>query len=485
MGLFFGTDGLRGRVDSVLSAEVAFKCGNALARVFYQNLSGGTNQKCKILLGTDTRDSADYLATAFSSGAISAGASVTYVSVCPTAGVGYLTEAFGYNYGVVISASHNPAEFNGIKIFNQKGEKLSENDILKLEKNMLSAKISSSKKFEKFIFNADLISNYEAFLIRTTLEELKSAENLSGLKIVLDCSNGASYKIAPKIFSVLGANVVTTYASPNGKNINKNCGSLSIETLQKNVLKHKAQIGFAFDGDSDRVIAVAENGKVVDGDQIIYILAKNYHENGLLNGGAVACTNLTNLKIEEELKRLNIKMFRTDVGDKFVNDALNKNSLVLGGEQVGHIFLKDKLKTGDGILVALVLASIIKTKDVNLSSLICKSLYAQKQLSIKVKNKAKILEDETLKTEISLAEKQLNGGRLFIRASGTEPVIRIMAEACPKSQVELQSEAYPELQVKSQPELQPEAQNEILDFVAERLEKLIKKIDSRGGLCVE
>lgn len=477
MGLFFGTDGLRGRVDSVLNAEVAFKCGNALARFFYQDLSSGANQKCKILLGTDTRGSADYLATAFSLGAISAGANVTFVGVCPTAGVGYLTEEFGFNFGVVISASHNPAEFNGIKIFNSNGEKLSEADISKLEKNMLIAKTLNCSKLGKFVFNANLISNYEAFLIKSAECELENSKDFSGLKIVLDCSNGASYKIAPKLFNLLGAKTITTYASPNGKNINKNCGSLNIEVLKQNVLKHKAHIGFAFDGDSDRVIAVAENGDIVDGDQIIYILAKFYQEKGLLKGGAVACTNLTNLKIEEELKKYNIKMFRTDVGDKFINETLSKNELVLGGEQVGHIFLKDKLKTGDGILVALILASIVKTKNIKLSSLICKGLYAQKSLNIKVKNKTKILENESLKNEISLAKTQLNGGRIFVRASGTEPVIRIMAEAKTFENFKENNK------ISTQNSAEKLAEN--LNFVAEKLEKLIKKIDSRSGLCVE
>lgn len=476
MGLFFGTDGLRGNVDNLLTADVAFKCGNALARFFYQNLNIEQKQKCKILLGTDTRISADYLATAFSSGAISAGADVTFVGVCPTAGIGYLTAEFGYEFGVVISASHNPAEFNGIKIFNFLGEKLSEAEIFKIEKNLLSAKILKSKNFGKFIFNSNLISNYESFLINTAIAELKPMNDLSGLKIVLDCSNGASYKIAPKVFKILGADVVSTYSSPNGKNINKKCGSLNIEVLRKKVLKNEAQLGFAFDGDSDRVIVVAENGEIVDGDQIIYILAKYYKKKGRLKGETVVCTNQTNSKIEEELSKLKIKMIRTDIGDKFINEVLNKNNLVLGGEQVGHIFLKDKLKTGDGILVALVLASIIKTQNKKLSNLICKDLYVQKSINIKVKNKTKIIENDLLKQEIISAKQQLNNGRLFVRASGTEPLVRIMVESRNDKKDSLDDCNFTNVKEKD---------TENIEFITERLENFIKKIDSRSGICVE
>ncbi len=457
MGLFFGTDGLRGKVDETLTAKIAFRCGNALARVF-ENEKKLKNKACKILLGTDTRGSADYLAMAFASGAISAGANVTFVGVCPTAGIGFLTKLHSFDYGVIISASHNEASYNGIKIFNRDCQKLNEDKIRQIEKNMLASKVNKCNRFGKFEYNKKLLANYKAFLIESVMEELKTKSDFENLKIVLDLSNGAGFKIAPKVFKFLRANVKVIHARPNGRNINKNCGALFIESLRQKVLSEGADVGFAFDGDSDRVIAVAENGKVIDGDQIIYILASFYKEQSRLKKAQVVCTKHTNMGIEQALKEKGINMLRTDIGDKFVNDELDKNGLVIGGEKAGHIFLKDKLETGDGILTALILTCILKEKNQKLSELMCENIYPQVNKNIPVKNKEKILENQCLKTELKILEKTLSNGRLFVRASGTEPVVRVVVE---------------------------ERQEEICEFVSEKLETLIKKIDTRGGLCVE
>ena len=456
MALFFGTDGLRGEVDKFLNTKIAFRCGNALANVFKENQKPG-KVKCKILLGTDTRGSADMLASAFASGVLSAGADVSFVGVCPTAGIGYLTEFLGFDYGVVISASHNPAKYNGIKIFNKSGEKIDEKIVEQIEKNLLHLKINKNNNFGNFYSHENLKEKYESFLKDKTLCEFENKKPLKDLKIVLDCANGASYKIAPKIFKTLGAKIIETYTKPNGKNINKNCGALNIETLKENVLKNKADIGFAFDGDSDRVIAVAENGEVLDGDQIVYILANEYKRKGKLKGDGVVCTKYTNGGIEHALQECGIKLVRTEVGDKYVNEMLNKKGFIIGGEQSGHIFIKDKLKTGDGILTALLLTVIMANQKQKISALTCKKLVPQISKNIEVKNKEKIIENQELKVEFEKI-KQSFDGRLFMRVSGTENMIRIMAE---------------------------NENEEALNFVTNALEKMIKKIDSSGGLCVE
>ena len=456
MALFFGTDGLRGEVDKFLNTKIAFRCGNALANVYKDNALI-KKHKCKILLGTDTRGSADMLATAFMSGAISAGANVDFVGVCPTAGIGYLTTFMGYDYGVVISASHNPAKFNGIKIFNKYGNKIDETQIKQVEKNMLSIKINKNNNFVKLSANENLKANYEAFLINATTKNL-STKTPKNLKVVLDSSNGAASKIAPKIFRMLGADVIETYSKPNGKNINKNCGSLNIDVLKANVLKHGADVGFAFDGDSDRVIAVAENGEVIDGDQIVYILACFYKENEMLNNNGIVCTTHTNFGIEKALQEKGICVKRTQVGDKFVSEELDASGFVVGGEQSGHIFMKDKIQTGDGILTALMLSVIMLQKDQKISTLMCDKIIPQINKNIEVKNKEKIIENQNLKHELEKLKDEFNDGRLFVRASGTENVVRIMAE---------------------------NENKEKLNFVADALEKMIREIDLKGGLCVE
>ena len=357
----------------------------------------------------------------------------------------------GFDYGVVISASHNPAKYNGIKIFDKAGNKIDEETILKIEKKLLKIKINKNNNFGKFCSNENVKANYEAFLIKSTLEELENKKSLEGLRVVLDCSNGAASDIAPKIFKLLGAKVVCTHAKPNGKNINKNCGSLNIETLKANVLNCGADVGFAFDGDSDRVIAVAENGDV-------YILARYYHEKNKLKNNGVVCTTHTNFGIELSLQGCEIKMARSAVGDKYVSEEMDKNEFVVGGEQSGHIFVKDKLQTGDGILAALILSSIMANKKQKISALMCENLIPQINKNIEVKNKEIIIENQNLKTELEKIKQSFDNGRLFVRASGTEKVVRIMAE---------------------------NEDEEKLNFVADMLEKMIRKIDLKGGLCVE
>lgn len=419
MGVFFGTDGLRGSVNVDLTSSVAYRCGNSL---------GVMGKGLKVIIGRDTRGSGSMLMLAFACGAVSAGLDVVDVGICPTAGISYLTKLLGFDYGVVISASHNPSEFNGIKIFDKNGKKISEKIENILERNFLKQNIVNINYLGKFKSNPKLVKKYVSFLLKST------TLNLDGKTVVLDCSNGASYKIAPQVFKKTGAKIITTYASPNKININKNCGSLNIQKLQANVLKYKADFGFAFDGDSDRVIAVDETGSVIDGDLLVYLFAKYYQSLNKLKNAAVVGTHHTNMGVEIALNNLDIKLYRTDIGDRYVSEKLDEMDLCIGGEQSGHIFVKDKLDTGDGILNALLISEIIKNSRDKLSKLVNIKKYEQCNLNVKVKNKINIINSKTLSDEKARQEGiLLNKGRLMVRMSGTEPYIRIMVETLDKN----------------------------------------------------
>lgn len=414
MGVFFGTDGLRGKVNDDLSYEVAYKCGNALARKY---------PNAKVLIGRDTRGSGSLFTLAFSAGAMNAGVSVTDVGICPTAGIGYLITHLGYDFGVVISSSHNPAEYNGIKIFDSTGKKLGDARENELERCFLKEKVVPYDKVGTYAYEPRLILHYEKFLSSSIDVSLK------GKTIVLDCAHGASYKLAPAVFRDNGAKVIATYCKPNGTNINDGCGALHVEKLQKYVLKYKADMGFAFDGDSDRVIAVDENGEVVDGDKIIYMFAGEYKRQGKLNPAMVVGTRHTNMGVEIALKKQGIELLRTDIGDKYVSQKLIEKNLLIGGEQCGHVFVRDKLPTGDGILNALLVAAICAKTGKKLSSFFDYQNYYQCNINVAVGDKVRIINSEVLADAVDKAEKRLEGkGRLMIRISGTEPYIRIMVE---------------------------------------------------------
>lgn len=418
MGVFFGTDGLRGKVNEDLTSSVAYRCGNSLSALDVK----------RIIIGRDTRGSGNMLLLAFACGAVSAGIDVVDVGVCPTAGISYLTKLLDFDYGVVISASHNPVEFNGIKIFDKSGEKITEKTEEIIERNFLKQNIVTLEHIGKFESNYKLINKYIDFLIQSIETELLDKT------IVLDCSNGASYKIAPKVFKKTGAKIITTYSSPNKININKNCGCLNIQKLKANVIKHKADFGFAFDGDSDRVIAVDEIGSVIDGDLLVYLFAKHYKNQNKLKNAAVVGTHHTNMGVEIALNNIGITLYRTDIGDRYVSEKLNEMDLCIGGEQSGHIFVKDKLSTGDGILNALLISEIIKNSGDKLSNLVNVKKYEQCNLNVKVKNKIKIINSKALLSEKNKQENVLlNKGRLMVRMSGTEPFIRIMVETLDKN----------------------------------------------------
>lgn len=414
MGIFFGTDGLRGVVNKDLTFDIARRIGNSLTCV--------TNNPT-IIIGSDTRISNSYIMLGVASGAIAGGASVVDIGVVPTAGIAYITKLYGADYGVVISASHNSAEYNGIKIFDKNGNKLNEKEEENLEKYFIHEKTNDYPNIGKFEQDLNLYKKYEEHLIKSV------DVSLSGLTIVLDGSNGASHKIAPSVFRRLGAKIYATNCKNDGLNINKDCGSLYPETLAKKVLRYNGDMGFAFDGDADRVIAVDENGKVFDGDMILYMMAKYLNSIGKLKNSEVVGTTHTNMGLQVALNKHNIKLTRVNIGDKFVIAKMIENNLSIGGEQSGHIILKEYASTGDGILTALQMAAVAKKCNKKLSEMFDATLYPQVNLNVKVKDKLAILNNETVFAELNKATTTLgNDGRVMLRASGTEPKIRIMVE---------------------------------------------------------
>ncbi len=414
MGIYFGTDGIRGIVNNDLTDLIAQMVGNALSR---------KKKNAKIVLGRDTRISGSYLSAAFACGALKGGANVEDVGIVPTAGISFLVKKRKADYGVMISASHNSKEYNGIKIFDSTGRKLSEKEELELERLFACQNIVSSTKVGKYKFMPSLCTQYSKFL-------LDSVEgNFDQMKIVLDLANGAAYKIAPKVFRKKGANIIKTNFASTGKNINEKCGSTFVLPLQEKVKSEKADIGFAFDGDSDRVIAVDEKGEVIDGDKLIYVLAKKLHSEGKLKENTIVGTSHTNSGLAQKLAEEGIKLVRTDIGDKYVIEEMQRGDFSLGGEQSGHIILKDFLPTGDGILAALQIAKALKDSGEKASKLSEVKLFCQLNKNIVVSDKLKIVNNEILSKKISRLLSEITPkGRVFVRASGTEPKIRIMVE---------------------------------------------------------
>ena len=414
MGIFFGTDGIRGIACEELTHELAHKCGNAL---------GSCTKNAKIIIGADTRKSGSYIKLAFAVGAISAGANIVDVGICTTPALSYLVRKLKYDYAVVISASHNSAKYNGIKIFTSDGFKLCDDKENALERKFVRQTNCSYTEIGSYRQNFKLTTKYVNYI------KNQCASDLSGLKIVIDASNGASYKIAPKIFKELGAEIVTISCKKDGDNINNNCGSLYPESLIKQVKSCNADMGFAFDGDADRIIACDESGNILDGDIILYILAKYLKSKSKLKSNCVVGTRHTNMGIENSLKENGISLIRTDIGDKYVIAKMEELKLSLGGEKSGHIIMRDYLTTGDGVLSAVMIAKICKETKNKLSKLAEVHLYPQCNLDVVVEDKMRIINSEKLSDEIKRTEKSLGkNSRVMVRASGTEKKIRIMVE---------------------------------------------------------
>ena len=428
MGRLFGTDGVRGVANVELTPELAFQIGQAGAHV----LTGEKGGKPKILVGKDTRISGDILESALAAGICSVGAEVVLGGVLPTPAVAYLVRTQGYDAGVVISASHNSFEHNGIKYFSNEGYKLSD----AIEERIEAIILDGAEEIVRPAYeNIGHISRAEN-LVRDYIDFAKSTVDCSfdGLKIAIDCANGASSVTAEKALKELGAEVVVLHNQPNGININKDCGSTHMESLMEYVKTHHMDAGLAFDGDADRMLAVDENGEYVDGDKIMAICALDMKERGLLPDNTVVATVMSNLGffIMGEEKGLEIK--RTKVGDRYVLEEMLAHGHKIGGEQSGHVILLEHNTTGDGLVTGLQLLSVLKRSGKKLSELATvMQVYPQVLINAKVKNENKKEENymafPEIRETIEKIEAEFSGsGRVLIRPSGTEPLVRVMIE---------------------------------------------------------
>ena len=419
MNLKFGTDGIRGPVESVITPEACLKIGHATGLVM-KELGWNT-----VVIGKDTRISGYMLEAALQAGFIASGVDVRLLGPLPTPGVAYLTKTLRNKFGVVISASHNDFLDNGIKIFNEDGEKISRDVEKRIEKylsgDLLSVKTESIGKAYRFDESGP---RYIEFCKSTVPPEI----NFSSLRVVLDCANGACYKVSPEVFEELGAEVICIGTDPDGYNINKDCGSTHPNIVKEAVINHRADFGVSLDGDGDRVILVDEKGNILDGDDLLYILAfANPNRTGAWSG--VVGTKMSNLGLEDGIKKLGYKFIRADVGDKYVSDMLTKKGWMLGGETSGHIICKDLVSTGDGTIAALkVISSLLMLEKKPSEVLANYTKIPQINIAVSVKNKD-IVNDKDLQSLIKEIESDMTIGRVLIRASGTEPKIRIMIEA--------------------------------------------------------
>lgn len=425
MSRMFGTDGVRGIANTELTAELAYSLGRAGAFV----LTEGTH-KPKILVAKDTRISGDMLESALVAGILSVGAEAVILGVVPTPAVAHLTREYNADAGVMISASHNPVEYNGIKFFDGRGYKLSD----ELE-DQIQAVIENNFEGVPSPVGGDVGRSYtEETALREYIDYAMSTikTDLKGLRIALDCANGAAYKAAVKAFRALGARVYVINDNPDGNNINENCGSTHMEELMDYVVRKNCDIGFAFDGDADRCLAVDEKGNLVNGDFILALCGKHLKEINRLKDNTVVVTVMSNLGLDIAFKEMGINCLKTKVGDRYVLEEMIKGNYVLGGEQSGHIIFSKYNSTGDGLVTALQIASIVKKNKKPLSELcsIMKQL-PQTLVNAVVPNEKKniYLEDKEIVEEIQRIESILDGrGRVLIRPSGTEPLVRVMLE---------------------------------------------------------
>ena len=422
---YFGTDGVRGLANRhPMTAEVALRIGMAAGRVFSRNGS----HRHRVVIGKDTRLSGYMIETALMSGFTSVGMDVFQLGPMPTPAVAMLTRSLRADLGVMISASHNPYEDNGIKFFDPDGYKLSdetEQEIEALIEVPSQGLLAPADRIGRATRVESAQERYIEFAKRTLPKNLR----LDGLRIVIDCANGAGYKVAPEALWELGAEVVKIGVEPNGRNINLKCGSTAPEALCDKVREVRADIGIALDGDADRVVIVDEKGHIVDGDQLIAVIAESWHRRGKLAGCGVVATVMSNLGLERYLQGIGISLARTAVGDRYVVEHMRKHGYNVGGEQSGHMVLSDFTTTGDGLVTALqVLATVVSTaKPV---SEVCKRFHPLPQILRNVRySDGKPLEDMRVRAAIEGAKERLGDqGRVVIRPSGTEPVIRVMAE---------------------------------------------------------
>ena len=426
MNKLFGTDGIRGIANEYpMTAELAMKVGKAVALIFKR-----LNGQSKIIIGKDTRLSGDMLEHAIASGVCSLGVDVYLTGTLPTPGIAYITTSSGANAGIVISASHNPFYDNGIKIFKGDGFKLSDEKEAEIEQIVLNEDLGLSTKMVqetgRVYAMIDSGKRYANFLKHTV-----AGKNIfKGLKIVMDCSNGATFDVAPELLTMLGADVDALFARPDGKNINDKCGSQNPEVLRRNVMEKGANIGLAFDGDGDRLVVVDETGGIATGDQIIAICAKYMKKTGTLKENCVVSTVMSNLGLRRTLIEMGIKHIQSKVGDRRVVEKMISSGAVLGGEDSGHMVFLDHHTTGDGILTALRLIEIMQAESKPLSELRkIMTVFPQVLINVEVDHKPDIENVSEIKDAISWVEHRLgNEGRVLVRYSGTEPLCRVMVE---------------------------------------------------------
>ncbi len=421
---FFGTDGIRGRANSIITPELAMKVGQATGLAFIRG-----EHRHRVVIGKDTRLSGYMIENAMVAGFTSVGMDVLLLGPMPTPAVAMLTRSMRADVGVMISASHNPFEDNGIKLFGPDGYKLSDEVEIEIEKLLgqdLAPRLAGSRDLGRARRVDDVRARYIEFAKRT----LPRNQSLEGLRIVLDCANGAAYRAAPEALWELGAEVFTIGDEPDGFNINQDVGSTAPDALIRKVREVRADIGIALDGDADRVLIVDEQGRLVNGDQLMAVVAQSWKEEGRLSRPGIVATIMSNLGLERYLNSIDLNLARTAVGDRYVLEHMREHGYNVGGEQSGHIILSDYSTTGDGLVAALQVLAVVRRQEKPVSH-VCRRFEPLPQLlkNVRVANSA-VMNRDDVQTAIRQAEQRLSSsGRLVIRPSGTEPVIRVMAEA--------------------------------------------------------
>ncbi len=444
----FGTDGIRGTANQFpMTTEIAMQVGKAIGYKILMENQNQKGKKPKVLIGKDTRLSGYMIEQALASGLCSMGANVILTGPLPTPGIAFLTQNMRADAGIVISASHNLYQDNGIKIFGRDGYKLPVSEELAIENLVLGGELGehlpTADGVGKTVRIEDAIGRYVVYVKNTFPQAL----SLSGLRIVLDCANGAAYKVAPWVFEELGAEVIKLGIEPNGMNINDKCGALYPENVAQAVVEYRADIGICLDGDADRVILCDENGKIVNGDHILAICAIDMNDKNQLPGKTIATTHMSNIGLSQVLKKNGIKIITTDVGDKNVVEAMKAGGYVLGGEQSGHIIFLQHGTTGDGLIAALRVLAVMVEKKKKLSEL-SSHLKEMPQVlrNIRVSHRKNLDDIPELQTAINRAEDRLKDrGRVFLRFSGTEPLVRILVEGPKLDDINLMVEEIAEI----------------------------------------
>lgn len=423
----FGTDGIRGRINKhPMKPENVLRIGMAAATVLRKELHG----RNMVLIGKDTRLSGYMIESALTSGICSMGMNVTLVGPLPTPGIAFLTRTLRIDAGIVISASHNPFQDNGIKFFSHEGLKLPDSVEKRIEELVIDDSLEKSRPRGEDVGKAFRLDDATGRYIEYIKSTLKRGTTLEGMRVVVDCANGATYKTTPWLLRELGAEVISINDKPNGMNINLECGSVNMTGLQKTVLAHKAHVGIAHDGDGDRTLLCDERGRIVDGDKIMGMCAADMDVAGRLKGKTLVATVMSNLGLEKFLERQGIRLLRTRVGDRYVVEKMLDGGFNIGGEQSGHIIFLDFNTTGDGPITAVQVLSLMKREEAALSKLATRiKLFPQVLMNVEVEKKLDVRTVPEIEDAVKKAETRLDGrGRVLVRASGTEPKIRVMLE---------------------------------------------------------